>query len=237
MTPPIIETPSPNHDHRPAGTPIDHLVLHYTGMPIGQAALDRLRDPAPPTGIPVSSHYVVEEDGRVFRLVPEHRRAWHAGVSHWRGHDTLNARSIGIEVVNPGHDWGYQPFPAAQIQAVTTLCQAILAQHPIPQMNVVAHSDIAPDRKQDPGELFPWPALAAAGVGLWTLGRLAPLDEHEVEPALRVIGYPVPGLATTLRAFQRRWLPDHLSATPDAPTRSRLAAIRDLYRRAAHPAP
>ncbi len=233
MTPQPIDAPSPNHDDRPPGTPIDHLVLHYTGMQTGPAALDRLRDPAPPTGIPVSSHYVVEEDGRIVQLVPEHRRAWHAGVSHWRGHDTLNARSIGIEIVNPGHEWGYRPFPAAQIQAVTTLCRAILARHPIPQTNVVAHSDIAPDRKQDPGELFPWPALAAAGVGLWTLDRPAPLDEHQVEPALRAIGYPVPGLATTLCAFQRRWLPEHLSAVPDRPTRTRLAAIRDLYMQSA----
>ena len=119
----VIEAPSPNQDARPAS--VDMLILHYTGMQSGQAAIDRLRDPA----ARVSSHYVVEEDGRVFRLVPEDRRAWHAGISYWRGRANLNDVSVGIEIVNPGHDWGYRPFPAAQIGAVITLCQGILARH------------------------------------------------------------------------------------------------------------
>jgi N-acetylmuramoyl-L-alanine amidase len=159
----IRDLPSPNHDERPAGTPIDMLILHYTGMRTGAAAVARLRDPASR----VSCHYVVEEDGAVFRLVAEERRAWHAGVSQWRGHTLLNGRSIGIEIVNPGHEWGYRPFPALQMAAVCDLCLDVLARHPIPARNVVGHSDVAPDRKEDPGELFDWEGLAANGVGLW----------------------------------------------------------------------
>src|SRR5271156_4492223 len=162
----IREKLSPNHDERPADGQVDMLILHYTGMRTAQAAIERLCDPE----ARVSSHYVVDEDGEVIRLVPEERRAWHAGVSYWRGHDTLNDRSIGIEIVNPGHEWGYRDFPALQMAAVCELCLSILARHPIPARNVVAHSDIAPDRKQDPGELFDWAGLAANGVGLWPDG-------------------------------------------------------------------
>src|SRR5579875_1706400 len=157
------DAPSPNQDDRPPGTPIDILLLHYTGMRSAAEAIDRLRDPV----ARVSSHYVVEEDGQIWRLVPEERRAFHAGVSHWRGHETLNGRCIGIEIVNPGHEWGYRPFPALQMAAVCDLCLEILGRHPIPARNVVGHSDVAPDRKQDPGELFDWQGLAANGVGLW----------------------------------------------------------------------
>src|SRR3712207_1067979 len=159
----IRDTPSPNHDERPPGDPIDMLVLHYTGMRTAEEAIGRLRDPASR----VSAHYVVEEDGLVWRLVPEGRRAWHAGVSHWRGRESLNGRSIGVEVVNPGHEWGYRPFAALQMAAVCDLCLDILARHPIAARDVVAHSDISPDRKRDPGELFDWEGLAASGVGLW----------------------------------------------------------------------
>ena len=140
------------------------LVLHYTGMPSAAAALARLCDP----GAKVSAHYLVDEDGTVQALVAEQNRAWHAGVSFWRGATGLNDRSIGIEIVNPGHEFGYRPFPPAQMQAVRELCRGILARWPIPARNVVAHSDIAPNRKQDPGELFDWRGLAAAGIGLWT---------------------------------------------------------------------
>ena len=162
----VREAPSPNHDERPPGTPTDTLVLHYTGMRSAEEAIARLRDPASR----VSCHYVVEESGACWRLVPEGRRAWHAGVSYWRGHEALNGRSVGIEVVNPGHEWGYRPFPAAQMAAVCELARGILARHPIPARNVVAHSDVAPGRKQDPGELFDWRGLARAGVGLWPCG-------------------------------------------------------------------
>jgi len=236
----IIELPSPNNDARPDDEPIDILVLHYTGMQTGQAAIDRLRDPV----AKVSSHYVIEEDGRIFRLVPEERRAWHAGISHWRGHETLNGRSIGIEIVNPGHDWGYRQFPVLQLVSVVDLCLDILSRHPIPARNVVAHSDIAPDRKQDPGELFDWRGLARNGVGLWPegcddLGDIGALrTAHDLAPvraALREVGYGVGAqggddrdLATVLRAFQRHWRPEAITGQADLGTVARLFAVRAM---------
>ena len=227
----LIDAPSPNQDARPPGVPIDTLVLHYTGMRSGQAAIDRLRDPA----ARVSSHYVVEEDGQVWRLVPEARRAWHAGISHWRGHSGLNDRCIGIEIVNPGHEWGYRPFPLPQMDAVRALCLGILARHPILPVNVVGHSDIAPDRKDDPGELFDWEGLARHGIGLWPNKIAAPLSIEAVPAALTRIGYPIPDLATTLRAFQRRWRPAAITGEADPSTRERLAAVHALYSRTLHP--
>ncbi len=198
------------------------LVLHYTGMRSGAEAIARLRDPA----AKVSCHYVVEEDGRILRLVPDARRAAHAGVSHWRGHAALNARSIGIEIVNPGHEWGYRAFPALQMAAVCELCLDILGRHPIPPRNVVGHSDIAPDRKQDPGELFDWQGLAANGVGLWPGADPAPVAEDEARRLLGTIGYrtdlPLPVLLT---AFQRHWLPGRADGIADDATRARLAAV------------
>jgi len=224
---------SSNIDARPDGVPVDMLILHYTGMQSGQAAIDRLRDPA----ARVSSHYVVEEDGEVWRLVPEHLRAWHAGVSHWRGHTVLNDRSVGIEIVNPGHEWGYRAFPAVQMAAVRDLCRGILARHPIPARNVVGHSDVAPDRKQDPGELFDWAGLAAEGVGLWAGRGLTavasalhgPLPGGKAAKAVfSDIGYGPGDLAITLMAFQRHWLPGNLSGQLDVPTWARLRAVRDV---------
>ncbi len=217
----VREAPSPNWDARPDTVAIDTLVLHYTGMQSAEAAIERLRDPA----ARVSSHYVVEEDGTVSRLVDEAHRAFHAGISYWRGHTALNERSIGIEIVNPGHEWGYRPFPAAQMDAVRALCRAILGRHAIPPINVVAHSDIAPDRKQDPGELFDWPSLAADGIGLWPPACGGFVAEGEVEAALRRIGYPIPDLATTIAAFQRRWRPALVDGVADAGTRARLADL------------
>ena len=223
----IHDLPSPNQDDRPDGVPVDMLILHYTGMRTGREAIDRLRDPA----AKVSSHYVVEEDGRVCRLVPEHRRAAHAGVSHWRGQAALNARSIGVEIVNPGHEWGYRDFPALQMAAVCDLCLAILGRHPIPARNVVGHSDVAPDRKQDPGELFDWEGLARNGVGLWPARDPAPPPEAEVPALLGAIGYrtdlPLPVLVT---AFQRHWLPGRADGIADAATRARIAAVAALCR-------
>ena len=218
------DAPSPNQDERPPGTPIDTLVLHYTGMRSAADAIDRLRDPA----ARVSSHYVVEEDGLIWRLVPEGRRAWHAGVSHWRGHHTLNHRSVGIEIVNPGHEWGYRPFPALQMAAVCELCLGILGRHPIPSRNVVAHSDVAPERKEDPGELFDWQGLARNGVGLWPLRRAAPVSLEAVGETLALIGYPVADRAATLKAFQRRWRPTDLSGTADEETRAIIASVAEL---------
>ncbi|NKC33087.1 N-acetylmuramoyl-L-alanine amidase [Roseomonas sp. BU-1] len=213
--------PSPNQDDRPL--PVDMLVLHYTGMRSGAEAIARLRDPA----ARVSSHYVVEEDGAVFRLVPEDRRAWHAGLSHWRGHELLNGRSVGIEIVNPGHEFGYRPFPALQMAAVCELCLGIIARHGIAPRDVVAHSDVAPDRKQDPGELFDWEGLAANGVGLWPAGTPVPAPDQAGAPALLArIGYrtdlPLPVL---LRAFQLHWWPRRIDGVADAATLARLAEV------------
>ena len=157
-----LHSPSPNFDRR-GGVPVSILVLHYTGMQSGAEALARLCDSASK----VSAHYVVEEDGGVYALVAEEHRAWHAGVSSWHGETRVNAASIGIEIVNPGHEFGYRPFPRVQVEAVIALCRDILSRHEIPARNVVGHSDVAPMRKEDPGELFPWAWLAAQGVGLW----------------------------------------------------------------------
>ncbi|MFM2045876.1 MAG: hypothetical protein RLY86_4452, partial [Pseudomonadota bacterium] len=148
----LVETPSPNHGPRAPGKPVDMLILHYTGMRSGTAALERLCDPE----AQVSAHYLIEEDGTVHRMVHERRRAWHAGVSLWRGEKDINSRSIGIELVNPGHEFGYRPFPAAQMAALTELCRGIVEHYAIPPLHVLAHSDVVPDRKIDPGELFDW---------------------------------------------------------------------------------
>lgn len=233
----IRELPSPNQDERPAGIPIDMLILHYTGMQTAQAAIDQLRSPDKQ----VSSHYVVDEDGAVLRLVPESRRAWHAGVSFWRGHQVLNGRSIGIEIVNPGHEWGYRDFPVLQLAAVCDLCIGIRSRHQIPQRNVVAHSDVAPDRKQDPGEKFDWEGLARNGVGIWPdgvpdLGTGAAVRDaaslREVRAALAAIGYRAgqegpldPALSTILRAFQRHWRPEAINGQADAGTLARLLGV------------
>lgn len=213
---------SPNHDSRPESQAIDHLVLHYTGMQSASAAIERLCDPA----AKVSAHYVIEEDGTVHALVPEERRAWHAGISFWRGARGLNDRSIGIEIVNPGHEWGYRPFPPAQMTAIVSLARAILGRWPILQRNVVAHSDIAPDRKQDPGELFPWSWLAAQGVGVWTDAVAEPGDAMA---DLAAIGYDTaldPAIVVT--AFQRRFRPARMDGAMDAETAGRAAAMRAL---------
>jgi len=221
----FIDAPSPNFNDRPAGRAPDLLVLHYTGMETGAAAIERLCDPA----AKVSAHYTVEEDGTVFAHVAEDKRAWHAGVAHWAGESDVNGVSIGIEIVNPGHEFGYRPFPAVQIDAVIALAREIVERHGIPPHRVVGHSDVAPDRKQDPGELFPWPLLAAAGVGLFP--RPAPdarPEAGEAERLLRRIGYGVGepfSLADVLSAFQRRFRPSRIDAALDAETAGLIAAL------------
>jgi len=160
---PIEQHPSPNHGPRAPGKPIDILLLHYTGMASAGRALGWLCDPASQ----VSSHYLVFEDGRVAQLVDEARRAWHAGRSTWAGETDINSRSIGIEIANPGHQFGYRAFPEPQIDALIALCRAVLSRHPIPPERVLAHSDVAPERKEDPGELFPWQRLHQASIGHW----------------------------------------------------------------------
>jgi N-acetylmuramoyl-L-alanine amidase len=222
-----IERPSPNHDARPLGTAIDMLVLHYTGMPTAEGALARLCDPE----AKVSAHYTIDRDGTVFVHVPEDRRAWHAGASFWAGRDRVNDRSIGIELVNPGHEFGYVPFTEEQIGALTQLGREILARHPIPATRVLGHSDVAPARKTDPGELFPWQRLAEAGIGLWpsppTCGEVDLAKPNRVgggvdavAQSLSRFGYGVPPLVevpleTVIAAFQRHFRPSKIDGLWD----------------------
>lgn len=221
---------SPNHDARPAGQAVDILLLHYTGMRSAAAALDRLVDPT----ARVSAHYLIEEDGETWRLVPEDRRAWHAGVSHWAGATDINARAIGIELANPGHEFGYRPFPEAQMAALEPLATAILGRHPIPRHRVLGHADVAPMRKEDPGELFDWPRLARAGLAIWPSGPIEPRvwSIAEAQAALAGFGYGVPrsghlDLETrkVVTAFQRHFRPWQLSGEPDAECCGILAAL------------
>jgi N-acetylmuramoyl-L-alanine amidase len=212
-----VEMPSPNHDDRGAAA-IDMLVLHYTGMQTAQAALDRLCDPA----AKVSSHYTIDEDGTVYVHVPEARRAWHAGISSWAGATDINARSIGIELVNPGHEHGYRDFPDDQIAALITLCHGILLRHPIPSARVLAHSDVAPARKEDPGERFPWERLARAGIGLWPVSRDAQLGPE----ALGRFGYDLgAGEQKAVTAFQRHFRPQKLDGVWDRDCARLLASL------------
>jgi N-acetylmuramoyl-L-alanine amidase len=233
VTLPIRERASPNHASR-EGARIDMLVLHYTGMTSAEAALARLCDPA----ARVSAHYLIEEDGAIWHLVPEARWAFHAGVSCWRGEFDLNRVSLGIEIVNPGHEWGYRPFPETQMKAVEALCGDLIGRHPIPPDRIVGHSDIAPDRKADPGELFDWPRLARAGIGLWPeaaacgRGRGVGVVERAAALAdLAAIGYCV-GAGTETQAataFQRRFRPARWDGRLDAETAARLAEVRTAY--------
>ncbi len=240
--------PSPNHSERRDG-PCDILLLHYTGMQNSQAALERLCDPV----AKVSSHYMVFEDGEVVQMVPEARRAQHAGVSFWAGDTDINSRSIGIEIGNPGHDWGYPDYPARQISAVIELCRDIIARNKIPRDFVLAHSDIAPTRKQDPGEKFPWAQFFAAGVGLWvppapvTADGGTPLkqgDNGEAVAALQkdlaAYGYGVPNggnfdelTKAVVIAFQRHFRPDRVDGIADTSSQATLRAL--LAARAAPP--
>ncbi len=226
-----VERPSPNHDARPAGQAVDILLLHYTGMESATEALERLCDPA----ARVSAHHCIDEDGTVYRLVDQARRAWHAGQSCWAGETDINARSIGIELVNPGHEFGYRAFPAPQIAALVALATDILAHRPIPPERVLGHSDVAPLRKQDPGELFDWAGLATQGIGLWP----APVDRpaanpevSEVQHQLARYGYAVPRHGTlddetraVVAAFQRHFRPAAVTGEPDGETAARLHSL------------
>ncbi len=226
------ELASPNYEPRPPGVQIDTLVIHYTGMETAEAALDLLRDHR----AKVSAHYLIDEDGAVIRLVEEKHRAWHAGAASWRGETNINDRSLGIEMVNPGHEFGYRPFPEPQMKALERLAAGILKRNPIPPERVLGHSDVAPRRKKDPGELFDWVRLARAGIGLWP----AEIDEQaetrpsvaETQRLLKRFGYEIAGSGEAdeetrlvVTAFQRHFRPQKVDGEIDPETVARLRAL------------
>lgn len=218
---------SPNFDTRKDR--VRFVILHYSGMMDTQEFLRRLCDPA----VKLSAHYAIAEDGTLYHLVAEERRAWHAGVSFWQGCTDLNSASLGIELANPGHEFGYRPFPAPQIAALKSLLRDIQQRYALPHTAFLAHSDIAPRRKEDPGELFPWQELAKEGFGLWPspeAADYAPWESAEIAPLLRRIGYDAPDddFAPCLRAFQRRYHPQHLGLPPDAETVARMRVLARL---------
>jgi N-acetylmuramoyl-L-alanine amidase len=230
---------SPNFGERRGHARPDSIILHYTGMPTAESALALLRDPASQ----VSAHYFVWEDGEVAQLVAEDKRAWHAGAGAWASADDLNSASIGVEIVNPGHDGALPPFPPRQIEAVAALCREIAARRGIRRERILAHSDIAPARKRDPGEKFPWDALAHAGVGHWT--EPAPIDGGplfrmgEEGPPIRALqamlalygyGIALSGVydaqtKTVVAAFQRHFRPARVDGAADASTIATLRAL------------
>jgi N-acetylmuramoyl-L-alanine amidase len=233
----ITDCLSPNFDER-EGESISMLVLHYTGMADAASAIARLCDPE----AKVSCHYLVDEQGRVLRMVPEEKRAWHAGRSFWRGIQEVNAHSIGIEIVNPGHEFGYRPFPERQVAAVIDLVADIRSRWEVADDRIVGHSDIAPTRKDDPGELFPWKRLAEAGHGLWVepdAAPGAPLGEGEegagvfaLQAGFTRLGYDcAPSgkfdahTTAVVRAFQRHWRQEKVDGIADGMTRARLIAL------------
>ncbi len=238
----IIPYPSPNFDARPQGAAIDSIILHYTDMETAEAALARLADPE----AKVSAHYVVAEDGRIFRMVEDEQRAWHAGESHWRGVSGMNATSIGIEIANPGHAHGYPDFPQVQLEAVLALCRKLKATHPIKEQNIVAHSDIAFLRKIDPGEKFPWPRFAEQGVGVFPFTAKpihgpelkrgdTGVDVMKLQQSLANWGYGLKidggyGEKTEacVIAFQRHYRPEGLTGVWDNECAGRLAMLHAL---------
>ena len=219
MTP--IDRPSPNFDARTL--PVQIIVLHYTGMPTAEAAMARLTDP----DAKVSAHWLVTEAGEVVRMVDEGKRAWHAGRSFWRGIADVNSASIGIEIVNPGHEFGYRPFPAVQMAAVVSLIAAATVRFGIAPANVVGHSDIAPARKQDPGELFDWGQLAKACLAMpLPVGGFDPgWTDAGTMMALARYGYDVDDAAAAVIAFQRRFRPALFDGVIDAETRTLLRGV------------
>jgi N-acetylmuramoyl-L-alanine amidase len=218
----MIDTPSPNFDERTS--PVSMIVLHYTGMEDAASAISWLANPESK----VSAHYVITEDGQVVRMVAEDKRAWHAGLSHWRGVTGVNSASVGIEIVNPGHALGYRPFPDQQIDALIPLMQEIKDRHGITRGNIVGHSDIAPTRKQDPGELFPWGKLARLRLALPrpTKNLLDPgWGDAGFLLALERFGYDVTDPLAATVAFQRRFRPELIDGTVDAECRMLLLAL------------
>jgi N-acetylmuramoyl-L-alanine amidase len=217
----FIAAPSPNFNDRKG--PVRYIVLHYTGMETGAAALQRMRD----AEAQVAAHYMVEENGDVYALVDEDKRAWHAGVSSWRGETDINSASIGIEIVNGGHDFGLPEFPDVQIAAVISLVQDVMRRHLLAPRDVIGHSDIAPGRKEDPGEKFPWRDLADAGCAIWP--DLQYRDDNDIDGQLRRIGYNLDaGRAAVLRAFQQRFRPQNCDGVCDDETTKLVGALAAL---------
>lgn len=231
--------PSPNFGERNKGLEPDMIVLHYTGMPDPEGAITRLCS----AGTDVSAHYIVLEDGRIVQTVPEAKRAWHAGVGFWAGEEDINSCSIGIEIINRGHDWGYPDFPSRQIAAVTALCRGIMLRHDLQPHRVLGHSDVSPSRKKDPGEKFPWHSLANSGVGHWVMpapivrGEAMKLgtagdDVLALQHALARYGY---GIETdgqynaptmeVVTAFQRHFRPERVDGLVDHSTLTTLQAL------------
>jgi len=233
--------PSPNQDERKQGLTPDMILLHYTGMQTGEAALARLCAP----DSKVSAHYVVFEDGRIVQCVPEGFRAWHAGLASWAGETDINSCSIGIEIVNPGHEFGYPDYPLRQIAAVISLCKSIITRRgPISPDRILAHSDVAPARKQDPGEKFPWDLLSESGIGHWV--RPAPLNLEgpsfkpgdsgdavtRLQRVLRAYGYGIQETGSyddatreVVTAFQRHFRPARVDGIADSSTLLTLRAL------------
>jgi len=218
----IVDSPSPNFDARQSR--ISMVVLHYTGMRDAESAIARLCDPE----AQVSCHYLIDEDGRILRMVAEENRAWHAGLSYWRGVHAVNGCSIGIEIVNPGHEYGYKPFTEQQMEALLPLLAGIVERHGVEPANVVGHSDVAPARKQDPGELFDWARLARHGLAVARPTRNL-VDPHWTDGgfllALERWGYDVNDAQAAVTAFQRRFRPELIDGVIDGESRAILLQL------------
>ncbi len=225
----VLQHPSQNFSDRAYGSTIDKLILHYTGMKSSEESLARMCD----STSEVSAHYLIDEDGTIILLVDEDKRAWHAGVSFWAGETDINSQSIGIELQNPGHDWGYREFPDEQLFSLVELSTDILVRHQIPAKNVLGHSDIAPERKQDPGELFPWQRLSTMNVGYWPTTELDEktlhLPDEQLQKMLVDIGYnPNSPLPAVLTAFQRHFRPAKFDGTADLETSQLVTACAKI---------
>lgn len=234
MSLPVTQRPSPNHDARTR--PLSHIILHYTDMADPQAALTRLCD----AQAKVSAHYFIHRTGEIVQLVADDRRAWHAGVSYWRGETDMNSASLGIELDHDGHDVNGKmaAFPPAQMQALIALLKEVTARHVIDRQNILGHSDVAPGRKVDPGAAFDWAALHKAGFGLWLEGvktkDVAPLAEGSadkavapLQKALAAFGYQIqadghygPQTVAVIAAFQRHFRPTNVDGIADAETQT-----------------
>ena len=229
----IIKNPSPNFENRPPSVSVNLLLFHYTGMKSASEAIARLCNP----NSKVSAHYLIDEVGNIYSLVDENKRAWHAGVASWNDDVDINNISVGVEIANPGHEFGYSRYPERQMVAVETLSIDIIQRHSIRAARVLAHSDVSPSRKCDPGELFDWERLAAAGIGIWP--KMLPVSVdfeigsiRQCQKQLKMIGYglKITGVLdeltrNTILAFQRHWLPNRLTGKFDVETVWRMESV------------